>query len=716
MADDLFSASWYRVERLKPRLRGHVRLQRHQYRGQVWYVLHDLSTDRFHRFASTAHVVIGLMNGERTIHEIWEAANAQLGDEGPTQDEVIHLISQLHAADVLMIDHMTPNTAELARRANKQLRQKQTSAWMNLFAFRIPLWDPDRFLTRIAPFARPFMGRTGLAIWMVGVGIGILTAAMHWTDLAQDFFDQALAPQNLVLLWLLFPVLKLAHELGHGVVTKVFGGEVHELGMMLMVFTPVPYVEASAAWSFRDKWKRILVGAAGMMVELFLASIALFVWLHTEPGRAHLLAYNTILIAGASTVLFNANPLLRFDGYYMLMDFLEIPNLKQRANRYFEYLSERYVLAQHDAQLPIATAGERTWFVLYGVASAAYRVLVVVGILLFLGDRFPLAALLFAALTAVTMIIRPIAKGVVFLFSNPRLRLVRVRAVTTVALLMMLVIGVVGFVPMPVHTMAEGVVWLPEDAFVRAGVDGFIERVLVSPGARVQVGDILVLCRNPELSTRLRVLNAQLQELEARRREQAPTDRVKMEMLEEEIRYTTTARDEARTRVAQLAIRSQRTGMFVTPSVQDLPGRFLHQGDLVAHVVDVDTLTVRAIVDQWGIDLVRHHLQDVQVRLAERLGDIISAHLQRVAPAAVKELPSAALGAEGGGQLPMDPKDAKGLTAMQRVFLVDLVMADDAHVINAGGRVHVRFSHEPLPLSEQWSRYLRQLFLTRFNV
>jgi Membrane-fusion protein len=306
------------------------------------------------------------------------------------------------------------------------------------------------------------------------------------------------------------------------------------------------------------------------MVELFLASIALFIWLHTEPGRAHLLAYNTILIAGASTVLFNANPLLRFDGYYMLMDFLEIPNLKQRANRYFEYLSERYVLAQHEAQLPIATAGERTWFVLYGVASAAYRVVVVVGILLFLGDRFPLAALLFAALTAVTMIIRPIGKGVIFLFSNPRLRLVRLRAVTTVALLMMLVVGVVGFVPMPVHTMAEGVVWLPEDAFVRAGVDGFIERVLAPPGARVQVGEILVICRNPELSTRLRVLNAQLQELEARRREQAPTDRVKMEMLEEEIRYTTTARDEARTRVTQLAIRSQRTGVFVAPTVQDL--------------------------------------------------------------------------------------------------------------------------------------------------
>src|SRR5690348_8606781 len=125
MADDLFSDAWYGVERLMPRRRGPVGLQRHQDLGPGWFVLHDLSTDPFHRFASTAAVVVGPMNGMPTIHEIWEAANAQLGDDGPTQDEVIHLVSQLHAADVLMIDNMTPNTAELARRASKQLRQKQ---------------------------------------------------------------------------------------------------------------------------------------------------------------------------------------------------------------------------------------------------------------------------------------------------------------------------------------------------------------------------------------------------------------------------------------------------------------------------------------------------------------------------------------------------------------------------------------------------------------
>jgi len=188
MADDLFSASWYRVERLKPRLRGHIRLQRQQYRGQIWYVLHDLSTDRFHRFSPTAHVVIGLMDGQRTIHEVWEAANAQLGDDGPTQDEVIQLLSQLHGADVLVAD-ILPNTAELARRAAQQARRKTISGWFNLFSFRIPLWDPDRFLSRVAPFIKPLLGPGAFALWLLVVGIGMAwgTLAGYAINPARDF-------------------------------------------------------------------------------------------------------------------------------------------------------------------------------------------------------------------------------------------------------------------------------------------------------------------------------------------------------------------------------------------------------------------------------------------------------------------------------------------------------------------------------------------------
>ncbi|WP_447599131.1 efflux RND transporter periplasmic adaptor subunit [Nitrospira sp. Nam80] len=715
MAGDLFSASWYRVKAVIPRLRSHVRLQRHEYRGHVWYVFQDLMTDRFHRFTPAAYGVIGLIDGRRTIQQIWDEASERLGDEAPTQDEVIGLISQLYAADVLLFD-IAPDLSEFNRRRLQRFRRKVLERAAQVFSWRIPLCDPDRLLTRFLPVARLFVGWPAGLVWFLVVGAGVLLGGMHWPELSEDFTTHALAPQNAILLWLLFPVLKSCHELAHGFVTKVFGGEVHELGLMLLILTPVPYVDASAAWAFTNKWHRILVGAAGMMAELFLASLALVVWVSAEPGLVRMMAYNTILIAGVSTVLFNANPLLRFDGYYMLMDFLEIPNLKTRAARYFAYVVERYVLGQREAELPHATIGERIWFMLYGGASSVFRIIVVVGILLFLGEEFPMLAIFFAGFTAVTMIGVPLAKGLSFLFTNSRLRRVRIRAVTTAVGFTAAMAGAICFLPIPLYTLTEGVVWLPDEAFVRAETSGFVERVVAQPGARVQPGDLLVVCRNPELSSQLSVLEGRLEELNARRTEQEPTDRVKAAILEEEIAYTLKERNRVRERVEHLQIRSKQVGTFVVPQAQDLPGRYLQQGEALAHVLDLRTIIVRALIAQDEIDLVRHRLDSVEVRLAEQVMTTVSASLSRIVPSATSQLPSAALGSTGGGQAPMDQSDPKGMTAMQRFFQVDLTLNGAAHTIDAGGRAYVRFNHGWESPLDQWSRRLRQLFLSRFNV
>ena len=715
MAGDFFSTSWYRVERLMPRLRSHVRLLRQEYRGRTWYVLQDLASERFHRFTSAAYLLIGLMDGRRTVREVWEAATATLGDEAPSQDEVIRLLSQLHAAD-LLVCNIAPDAAELSQRAERQGYQKWKSQLFSVFAWKIPLCDPDRFLNRFLPLVRPVIGWTGLLLWFGIVGFGITLGALHWPTLSQDLLDQVFAPRNLLLIWLLFPAIKLCHELGHAFVTKAFGGDVHELGAMMLVLTPVPYVEASAAWAFRSKWQRIIVGAAGMMVELVLASLALIVWVNAEPGLVRVLAYNTIVIAGVSTVIFNANPLLRFDGYYMLMDWLEIPNLRSRATQYLGYLCERYLFGQREATLPVTPAGERVWFVMYGVASSSYRILVVVGILLYLGDEFPLLAIVFGGLTAVTMLLVPVIKAASFLISNPRLRHVRVRAIATTAALVAVLATVLCLVPAPFHTMAEGVVWIPDEAVVRAGSDGFIERIVAAPGSLVKAGEILVKCRNPRFEADLRILRGRVRELEARHAEQVPTDLVKAAIVAEELQYARRELARVQRRVDELTMRSKTDGVFVLSAEKDWPGRFLHQGEVIAHVVDLQILTVRTIVPQSDIDLVRQMHERAQVRLAEGLNVPLQAVVSRVVPAALDELPSRALGTEGGGVLAVDPTDREGTKTMQKFFQIDLRLTDHAGVINAGGRVYVRFSHDWAPLSVQWSRQLRQLFLTRFNV
>lgn len=715
MSEALFSPSWYRVAGLMPRLRSHVQIHRHDYRGQTWYILQDRSTEKYHRFSPAAYIFIGLMNGRRTIQELWDLATSRLGDDAPGQEEVVQLLSQLHAADAIQCD-VPPDTAELLQRREQQRRKIWQKRLFSIFAWQFPLFDPERLLQTFAPAVRPFVSWWGGLLWLMLVIPAAVLAAVHWSDLTKDVMAQVLAPQNLLLLWLLFPVIKVLHEFGHAFAVKVFGGEVHEMGVMLLVLTPVPYVDASGSSSFRNKWERIFVGGAGMGVELILASLAMFVWLSAEPGTIKVLAYNTILIAGISTLIFNANPLLRFDGYYMLADFLEIPNLRSRSNTYLGYLCERYLFGRKDAQRPPFAPGERPWFVTYSVSSFVYRVLVVAAILMFLTDQLLLLGLVFAVLTALTWIVFPIGKGLGYLFTSPRLRRVRPRALSVTAGVVTMIVGLLCLAPVPFRTRAEGVVWIPDEAFVRASQDGFVAQVVAQPGARVRVGEVLVVCQDSEIAAELKLLTARLQEVVSRIRQKVPEDLVKAQMLEEERKYVEESLHRAREKSNELVIRSRAEGALVIPKAEDLPGHFVKKGELLGYVVDMATVTVRTVVGQTDIDLIRHETEGAEVRVAERLSETMPARVTRLVPAASEELPSPALGNEGGGEVPMDPRDPKGQKAMRRMFQVDLQLPADHGVLNVGGRVYVRFDHGWEPLAFQWYRDVRQLFLSRFNV
>jgi putative peptide zinc metalloprotease protein len=715
MSEALFSPSWYRVATLAPRLRSHAQLHRHQYRGQTWYVLQDRSNERFHRFSPAAYAFIGLMDGQRTVQDIWELSSTKLGDDAPTQPEVVQLLSQLHAADVLQCD-IPPDIAELLHRHERTQQKKWQRRLMSIFAWQFPLFDPERLLQTFVSLVRPFFGWGGAVLWLCIVIPAVLIGAAHWSDLTANIIDRMTTPQNLVLLWFLFPIIKTLHEFGHAFAVKVFGGEVHEMGMMVLVLSPVPYVDASASSAFPSKWQRAFVGAAGMIVELVIASVAMFVWVSVEPGTVRLLAYNTIMIAGISTVMFNANPLLRFDGYYILADLIEIPNLRQRANQYLGYLCERYLFGRAEAQVPHATPGERVWFVGYAATSFIYRIFVVFAILMFLTDKLFVLGMFFAILTAFTWFVLPLGKGLSYLFTSPRIRRVRGRALAVSTGGIAIVLVALCFTPVPFRTRAEGVVWIPDEAIVRAGADGFVERVVGIPGSNVSRGDVLVVCHDSVLTTQVTVLEAQLREIAARIREQIPEHIAKAKMLEEEQHYIEVKLARTREQVQDLVMTAKVDGTLVLPRAEDLPGRFVHRGDVLAHVVDLNTLTVRTIVDQSDIDLIRHSTKSVQVRLAERLASPIDAGVTRLVPAASDELPSPALGSGGGGQVPMDPKDPKGQKAMRKVFQVDLQLPVELGFVNVGGRVYVRFDHGWEPLITQWYRQGRQLFLSRFNV
>ena len=714
-SESLFSQSWYRVAGLKPRLRSHARIHRHDYRGDVWYVLEDTSSGRCHRFSSAANYLIGLMDGKRTVQEIWDAASVRLGDDTPTQDETIRLLGQMHAADVLLCD-LPPDSREIFQRREQQERKQLAQRLAQPLAVRIPLFDPDRFLTRFMPLVRPLFSWFGLVLWLAVVITGAVLAASHWSELTHNVVDRVLSAEGLLLLWLAYPLVKSVHELGHGFAAKNWGGEVHEIGIMLLVLMPVPYVEASSASAFREKHKRMVVGAIGIMVELFLAALALMLWLNMEPGPARALAFNVMLIGGVSTLFFNGNPLLRFDGYYVLSDLIEVPNLATRSKRYLGELIQRRVFDVRDADVMDTAPGERGWLLFYGVASFVYRMFIMFAIILFIAGKFFVIGVLLAVWAVATQIVWPLVKNIGFLLNSPRLNRRRARAVLSTSTVVVLLAVFLLVVPMPSWTRSEGVVWLPEQARVRTEADGVVVRLRAKPDTQVAPGEALVEMDDPLMRQQVRLLEARRRELDARLIEAQIRERSSAQVVREEIAVVDADLARARERLAALVVRSQVGGRFIVPQAADLPGRFVRRGELIGYVVGADQADVRVVVPQNDIGLVRNRTEGVDVRLAEWQAKALPSRIIRQVPAATETLPSRALGTGGGGPIPLDPSDGRGLTALDPVFVLDLALPATPAADYLGRRVEVRFDHGSEPLAMQWYRSLRQLFLSRFGV
>jgi putative peptide zinc metalloprotease protein len=715
MSESLFSPSWYRVADLKPRIRAHARILRQSFRGEVWFVLQDQAAERSHRFTPAAHHVIGLMDGERTVQQIWDAASAHLGDESPTQEDTIRLLGQLHAADALLCD-VPPDSMEVFRRYERHERMRWRRRLWTPLALRFPLFDPDRFLRRTMPLVDPLFSWFGVAVWLLVVGAGAVLAASHWKDLTENITDRVLDPANLVLLWFVYPVVKSLHELGHAYATRRWGGEVHEIGLMLLVFSPVPYVDASSAWGFRDKRKRMVVGAVGIAVELFLGALALFVWLMVEPGAVRAVAYNVMLISGVSTLLFNGNPLLRFDGYYVLADAVEIPNLGARSNTYLGYLVQRYVLGIKTAESPAHSSGERAWMVVYGIASFIYRIFISFIIITFIAGKFFFIGILLAIWALATQVLMPMGKSLAFLFRSPSVQRKRGRALLTSLALLLAVGGVLFFVPAPSWTRTEGVVWVPEEAQVRAGADGFLVSLLAPVGSEVRKGQPLIQAEEPFLATRVAVLESQLTELNAKYQALMTADRVQAAMVREEIIASQANLRRARERVDGLVFRSPANGRFVVPNATDLPGRFITKGQLVGYVVEPREITARVALLQDDIALVRQDTRSVEVMLAGWDARPLPAQIRREVPGASAQIPTAALGTAGGGPIAVDPRDQQGVTTLRQVFQLELALPPEVRSEYLGARVYVRFEHAEQPVGFQIYRALRRLLLRQFNV
>jgi putative peptide zinc metalloprotease protein len=444
-----FSESWYRIANQHIWLRPGVKVRRQNYRGERWIVLENPFSNQFFRIRPAAYEFIARLGPSRTVQQAWQECLDRFPDEAPGQESVIQLLSQLYHANLLQYENAA-DSAQLFERYKKRREREIRSRLLNLMFMRFPLLDPDQFLVRTMPLIGKLISPIGALLWLFVVGWGLKVAIDNF-DALREQSQSVLAPSNLFLLYLGMVVIKTLHEFGHAYFCRKFGGEVHVMGVLLMIFTPMPFVDATSSWSFRSRWKRVLVGAAGMIVELFVAALMVFVWANTGPSTLHNLAYNMIFVASVSTLIFNLNPLLRFDGYYILSDLVEIPNLNQRALRQLRHLCERYLFGIKKSVSPTDRKKEGFWLVVFGIASGIYRVIVFGGILLIVADRFFIIGIIMAAVCAISWVMVPTWRFLSYLASSPALDRTRPRAIAVSALGFAAILLFFGIVKFPSH-------------------------------------------------------------------------------------------------------------------------------------------------------------------------------------------------------------------------------------------------------------------------
>ncbi len=712
------------------------------YHGERWWLVKDPVALKYFRFREEACTALRMLDGAVSLHEIKQNLDRRFPKINTTYRELQSLIWTLHQSGLVLAD--APGQGhQLFKRRGEQRRKRVLGQLSSILFLRLPGVDPERFLTWLYPKFRWFYSRwcVGLCIMLVVSALSLVT--VHFNDFYQKLpdFYQFFNANNVLGLMVALALAKVLHEIGHGLTCKHFGGECHEIGVMLLVFTPCLYCDTSDSWILPNKWHRAAIGAAGMYVEIVLAAICTFLWWNTEPGFVHYTSLNIMFICSLSTLFFNSNPLLRYDGYYILADILEVPNLRQKSRNALVGLLRQVCLGlpwKRDANLP---SHRRRMFAVYAVASFFYRWFILIIILWFLSEVFRpygLQALahVLIAVSLIGMVVMPAWQAIRFFRVPGRIQQVNKRrlslTVTAIALLLLLATTV----PLPHHVMTSVVIQPREPERNYVSVAGILESVSVAEGSPVEPGQELARLRNPEIAFQITRLVGErertenhLQNLRRQRSDQdaaqeiphtiealASLDQQLMHLREDERRLTLVSGAAGMVMPPpQMPAETPDQGAFAQWPGTVLDKRHLHRwlepGTLFCLIGDPQNMEATLVIDQGQIEFVQVG-QEVEIKLDEYPSETWSGRIDEVARIDVKVAPRE-LSNEAGGDLTTEADPAGTQRPTSASYQARVVLANDQQRLMSGFRGRAKIHVGSRTTWQRLSRFLAELIRIR---
>ncbi len=725
LADSLVSSS---ARVLPLRMRPDLTARQQRYLGQLYWVIKEPVGLMYFRFQEEEYAILQMLDGQTSLDEVKVEFEGRFPPEKVTVEELGHFVGMLHR-NGLVISEAAGQGEQLIERRRKRKLKNIAAGFANVLALRFKGIDPEKILEWLHPRLRWFYS------WPAQIVCGILAMSALLLVLVQfetfhnklPTFHQFFDPSNWLLMGIVLAVTKVIHEFGHGLTCKHFGGECHEMGVMFLVLTPCLYCNVSDSWMLPNKWHRVLIGAGGMYIEVVMASIATFLWWFSAPGLFNQICLSVMFICSVSTILFNANPLLRFDGYYILADIMEIPNMRQKASSILNRKLAKWCMGLEEPDDPFLPQRNQLFFALYTIAAVVYRWLIMVGILFFLYKVFEPYGLkvlsqMLAFMSIGSLVAMPLWNLGKFFYVPGKIHQVKRKNINITLGVLGLVAAFVLFVPLPYRVICPLEI-KPHDADpVYIDISGVLQTIDVKPWQKVSAGDTLGRLVNRDLDLEIAELEAKVAEQETEvevlhleqsklRSATAGRELPEVEKLLQSLREQLAQKKEDRQHLHLVA----RSNGFVLPppnvAERPLPEDHLAQwsgspldpqnvgallsGVLFCQIGDPTKWEANLVIDQDDIEFI-HKDQQVAIQLDEMPNHTFYSTIAEIGPE--MEYSSRQLSSKAGGDLESreDPTGLERPVSTSFQALVPVESIDGDLMQGLRGRAKVSAQWQPL--------------------
>lgn len=671
-------------------LRTDIEVHRHVFRGEPSYVIRDPMTLGVHRITPQDYQIVAALSKDVPLGDVFSslvgAGRLEQGDE----EAFYRFVLSLHSLGFLSLP--VPDDRSLYERREKKRRAKRVARAIGFLFMQIPMVNPDAFLARTGHMVAWAFSRWAVMIWCVVVGAALLLLAQNRAEFFQPI-GTIFTAERMIGLWFTLVGMKILHEFGHAYTCRLRGGEVPEIGVYLIMGTPCAYVDATSSWGFTRRVDRIAVILAGIYVELFIAALAVFVWAITPSAAVKVMAFDVVLVAGIATILANLNPLMKFDGYYLLSDVIEIPNLRSTAQRYALSVAKRIAVGTPVIDLPYGRL-TRLALLVFGAAGALYKFTVVMGIAAVLATKMFWVGVGLAVFYAGGELFKALRGTAGFLIHAQESLMLRLRGAVLAFVLFALLPAAAVLLPVPMDVKASAVVGRAIEEAMYAPMPGFIDRVMVSAGDTLEAGDPIASVRNDDLSSRLAEATARLEQAQVRAAAALGTD---LAEFREHDRMVEASRAEVayqQNRTLELNVLAATPGEVVSCFGASDEGRFVRPDEPIAVVVGGDWVVRAWIRAEAFASLGLAEGDRVQFRAAAAAGRTLSGVITRVTPGGTRRLGEITLTGEGGGDIPVSPETGD---ASEAYYEVEATLDDPGSLpYGVTGRVLLGSKSEPI--------------------